>query len=136
MERCLMGKAKRRKALGFGSAQNPEWRYEERCAKSGFKSMLTCEDRSQRLMTVDVENFRRGEKPLGFPLAFVGELLRRAKSSPEWEARRDHIARLLGAAQNVLIYGTDASEEEARFLKESAGDSVVFFPLNPLGVES
>jgi hypothetical protein len=118
-----MGEAKRRKALGLESAQGDFWEIKKRCSRY-YVGLPSLEPYVQAFMDITPEAFRLEQNSI-IPIEFalIGELLKRSKTSSEWERKRDHVAKVIGAATDLVVVGGDPKIEEIQFLAEARGDS-------------
>jgi hypothetical protein len=118
-----MGEAKRRKALGLGSAKSEQWR--KTWNESSFLGNV------QNFMNKDSETFY-GDLIFDEGFSFFGEILKRAETSYEWAEKRKHLAKLIRSAIDVFVIGANPSDEVMKFIDDARGDRpIAFFDKRP-----
>jgi hypothetical protein len=115
-----MGESKRRKALGLGSAKGTDWK-----KSGGYSLKIDWLDLGFERAVDWISNMKPEVIPqvrfLSIPetFLFVRQLLDRANTSPEWAAKRDKVATLIGASQLFIAQGHPLFPDELEFLEKA-----------------
>jgi hypothetical protein len=124
-----MGEAKRRKALGFGSAKGKDWKEPTNTIliidwrDLGFKRAV------DYLLNLRLDLFSShfgNTIRIEDIFAFVSELLDRASVSHEWAVKRDCIANVLRVAHGSLFIGDPINLEGIEFIEKAIGRPLNF----------
>jgi hypothetical protein len=117
-----MGEAKRRKALGFGSAKGKNWKY-VKGSSIVFDWVDLGFDRSVDFLLNDLPKLIPNLRIFFFckSCPFIRQLLDRASESPDWAAKRDRIATLLSSIRSLRFYGRPSRLDEIEFIEKVSG---------------
>jgi hypothetical protein len=125
-----MGEAKRRKALGLGSAKGNNWKSTKRLNLYFWLNEFMDLDpeflaESRGIFMID-DDFDNDDLCEGDGLSFLGSILQSTNLSPDGAATRTHLASLIASAGCLFITGDEPTLEVVKFLSEAKGQAMVF----------